>query len=251
MNEIISKILIDYRDGSISIDEATRQIEASQSMDMGFANIDLQRRQRCGASEVVYAASKTPEQILQIVQALVTHNQTPVLITRLSKEAAKYMIDTCPTLHYDEISHIGIVGTLPAPNGLGKVAVVTAGTSDIPVAEEAVKTLEFMGNAVERVYDVGVAGLHRLLAKLDIIRSAQVVIAIAGMEGALASVVAGLTDVPVIAVPTSVGYGASFQGITALLAMINACAAGVSVVNIDNGFGAACIASRINHQEKK
>ena len=244
------RLLADLSAGQISVDEAWSQISALQSADLGFANIDLERLRRCGAAEVIYAASKTPPQILQIAQTMEQAGQTPILLTRLAAEAATWLKDKL-ALQYDAVSRIGIIGTLPAPNGLGKVAVVSAGTSDIPVAEEAVKTLEFFGNDVVRIYDVGVAGLHRLLGKIAEIRSAQVIIAIAGMEGALASVLAGLTDVPVIAVPTSVGYGAAFQGITALLAMVNSCAAGVSVVNIDNGFGAAYIASRINHQEKK
>lgn len=250
MNDSMIQTLQNLKDGLISVIEAVQQIESAQCVDLGFANLDLQRRRRCGTGEVIYAASKTPEQIIKIAESLREKGQSPVLMTRLSKEAADE-IRTKLELRYDEVSRIGIVGDIPVPNGHGKVAVVTAGTIDIPVAEEAVKTLEFLGNQVERIYDVGVAGLHRLLSKLDLLRSAQVIIAIAGMEGALASVVAGLTDVPVIAVPTSVGYGASFEGMTALLAMINSCAAGVSVVNIDNGFGAAYIASNINHQEIK
>ena len=250
MNDTIQEILLQYKSGQLSEDEASARIMRSQSVDLGFANLDLARRNRCGVGEVIYAASKTPEQLLAIAKEFVTLGQTPILFSRLAPEAADRLSSEWG-LCYDEVSRIGVIGDVPSPNGLGTVAVVTAGTSDIPVAEEAVKTLEFLGNAVDRIYDVGVAGIHRLFAKLDRIRAAQVIIAIAGMEGALASVVAGLTDVPVIAVPTSVGYGAAFQGITALLAMLNSCASGVSVVNIDNGFGAAFVASRINHTEKK
>ena len=250
MNDHVGNILRDYKDGLMTMDEAIQQIESLQSLDLGFANIDFQRKDRCGAYEVIYCASKMPEQIVEIARALIAHGQTPILLTRLSPQAAQ-AVQAALELYYDDVSHIGVIGQIPTPDGLGKVAVVTAGTSDIPVAQEAVKTLEFLGNRVESIYDVGVAGIHRLFAHLDKLRSAQVVIAVAGMEGALASVVAGLVDVPVIAVPTSVGYGAAFEGVTALLAMINSCAAGVSVVNIDNGFGAACIASRINHQKVK
>ena len=250
MNERFYQLLEDVRDGHISPMDAADQLKDFSQLDLGFANIDLSRKNRCGNYEVIYAASKTTEQIREIAQNLLEHGQSPILMTRLSPTAAKEL-QSHFALEYDEISKIGTIGKLPIPDGLGKIAVVTAGTSDIPVAQEAIKTLEFLGNEVIPIFDVGVAGIHRLFAKLDRIRSAQVIIAIAGMEGALASVVAGLTDVPVIAVPTSIGYGAAFEGITALLAMINSCAAGVSVVNIDNGFGAAFIASRINHQEKK
>ena len=250
----IANILKEFQSGKLSIDEAVQEIAAFQSGDMGFAHVDLERCRRRGTSEVIYGASKTPEQIVKIAQMMIAHGQLPVLVTRLAPEAAEVLrhgIDRRYEIHYDDVSRIAVIGDLPTPNGHGVVAVVTAGTSDMAVAEEAVRTLEFMGNAVERIYDVGVAGIHRLFEKLDQLRSAQVIIAIAGMEGALASVVAGLTDVPVIAVPTSVGYGAAFGGLTALLAMINSCAAGISVVNIDNGFGAAYIASKINHLEIK
>ena len=193
MNDPLGKIFHDYKDGLISLDEAIRLVESLQSMNLGFADIDFQRKNRCGASEVIYCASKTPEQIVKISRALIVHGQTPVLLTRLSPQAAQ-SVQSELELHYDEVSRIGVIGQIPEPDGLGKVAVVTAGTSDIPVAEEAVKTLEFLGNCVESIYDVGVAGIHRLFAHLDKLRSAQVVIAIAGMEGALASVVAGLVD---------------------------------------------------------
>jgi NCAIR mutase (PurE)-related protein len=177
---------------------------------------------------------------------MVEAGQETVLITRMEPEKAEFVGKTLP-LRYDSVSQVGIVGKLPAPDGLGKIVVATGGTSDMPVAEEAALTAEALGNQVVRLYDVGVAGLHRLLSHLDEIMEARVIIAIAGMEGALASVIGGLADCPVIAVPTSVGYGASFGGLSALLSMLNSCASGVSVVNIDNGFGAGFLASRINH----
>ena len=176
--------------------------------------------------------------------------QKTILITRLSPEIAK-KIEKTHSMDYYKEAKIGIIGSIPSANGIGKIVVATGGTSDIPVAEEAALTAEVHGNEVIRLYDVGVAGLHRLLAHLDEIMSASVIIAIAGMEGALVSVIGGLADCPVIAVPTSVGYGASFNGLSALLSMLNSCASGVSVVNIDNGFGAGYLASMINHMEAK
>ena len=209
------------------------------------------------AAEVIYGAGKTPEQIAGIVDSLQRSGQKTVLITRMKPEAAAYLQERA-ALTYDAASRIGIVGPLPEPDGDGKIVVAegtivvaTGGTSDIPVAEEAALTAEVLGNRVVRLYDVGVAGLHRLLASLDELMGARAIIAIAGMEGALASVIGGLVDCPVIAVPTSVGYGASFGGVAALLSMLNSCASGVSVVNIDNGFGAGYLASMINHMGAK
>ncbi len=220
-------------------------------MDIGYANVDLERRTRTGAPEVIYGRGKTVEQICGIVNAMVSNNEPSVLITTLDKDKADEVTKTLNKSDinstYYEDAKIMIVGEVKKPDGIGYVAVVTGGTSDIPVAEEAVRTLEYLGNEVKRVYDVGVAGIHRLLDKQEDIAGATVVIAIAGMEGALASVVGGLVKAPVIAVPTSVGYGASFNGLSALLSMLNSCASGVSVVNIDNGFGAAYQASLINH----
>ena len=172
MESRLDQILKDYKEGLLSLEEAVHQIENGQSIDMGFANIDLQRKRRRGTSEVIYGASKTPDQIIMIARKLIEHGQTPVLITRLSADAAA-VISQNLDLQYDKMARIGIIGEMPKPNGIGKIAVVTAGTSDMPVAEEAVKTLEFLGNEVERFYDVGVAGIHRLLAKLDKIRSAS------------------------------------------------------------------------------
>ena len=200
--------------------------------------------------EVIYGAGKTPEQIIGILNVMKENGQSRVLITRLSGDAAA-TIASVHELDYHADARVGIMGGLPEPNGIGRIVVATGGTSDIPVAEEAALTAEALGNEVVRLYDVGVAGLHRLLSHLEEIMSASVIIAIAGMEGAQASAIGGLADCPVIAVPTSVGYGASFHGLSALLSMLNSCASGVSVVNIDNGFGAGYMASLINHMEVK
>ena len=233
-------------DGDASVNDALLRLRQEPFEDLGFAKPDLHRAVRQGTAEVIYAASKTPEQIARIAAAMRKRGQRTVLITRMSREAADYAAERLP-LQYDEVSCVGIVGEIPEPDGCGKIVIATGGTSDMPVAEEAALTAEAFGNETVRLYDLGVAGLHRLVAHMDDIMSASVVIAIAGMEGALASVIGGLADCPVIAVPTSVGYGASFGGLSALLSMLNSCASGVSVVNIDNGFGAAYQASMINH----
>ena len=233
-------------DGDASVNDALLRLRQEPFEDLGFAKPDLHRAVRQGTAEVIYGASKTPEQIARIAAAMRKRGQRTVLITRRSREAADYAAERLP-LQYDEVSCVGIVGEIPEPDGCGKIVIATGGTSDMPVAEEAALTAEAFGNETVRLYDVGVAGLHRLVAHMDDIMSASVVIAIAGMEGALASVIGGLADCPVIAVPTSVGYGASFGGLSALLSMLNSCASGVSVVNIDNGFGAAYQASMINH----
>ena len=235
-------------DGDASVNDALLRLRQEPFEDLGFAKPDLHRAVRQGTAEVIYGASKTPEQIARIAAAMRKRGQRTVLITRMSREAADYAAERLP-LQYDEVSCVGIVGEIPEPDGCGKIVIATGGTSDMPVAEEAALTAEAFGNETVRLYDVGVAGLHRLVAHMDDIMSASVVIAIAGMEGALASVIGGLADCPVIAVPTSVGYGASFGGLSALLSMLNSCASGVSVVNIDNGFGAGFLASRINQME--
>lgn len=242
------ELLEDFKNGKVSEDEVVLKVKEAPFEDLGFAKVDHHRAIRQGIAEVIYGAGKTPEQILKIAKTAMAAGQKTVLITRMKEEAAEFL-SAAQELNftYDKMSHTGICGQIPEPDGRGKIAIVTGGTSDMPVAEEAAKTCEAFGNEVVRVYDAGVAGLHRLLSQLDVIMSATVVIAIAGMEGALASVVGGLVDCPVIAVPTSVGYGASFGGLSALLSMINSCASGVSVVNIDNGFGAAYQASMINH----
>ncbi|MDD7503581.1 MAG: nickel pincer cofactor biosynthesis protein LarB [Eubacteriales bacterium] len=249
MNDI-KKMLEGVRDGTVSVEEAVLELKKSPFEDIGCAKVDMHRRLRQGASEVIYGAGKTAEQIAAIVKSMLGRGQETILITRLSKSTADAI-----ALEYDLDYHpeagIGIIGKMSEPKGLGKIVVATGGTSDIPVAEEAALTAETLGNEVVRLYDVGVSGLHRLLSHLDDIMSASVIIAIAGMEGALASVIGGLADCPVIAVPTSVGYGASFGGVAALLAMLNSCASGMAVVNIDNGFGAGYMASMINHLEAK
>ena len=244
------KILEQYKNSEISLEEALLELKKEPFADIGYAKVDLHRKVRQGAAEVIYGESKTPEQMIGICDAMLKNGQKTILITRLSKEAAE-IVSKSHSLNYYAQARIGIIGTLPEPDGIGKIVIATGGTSDIPVAEEAALTAEVLGNVVVRLYDVGVAGVHRLLAHLDLLMDASVIIAVAGMEGALASVVGGLVDCPVIAVPTSVGYGASFGGVSALLSMLNSCASGVSVVNIDNGFGAGFSASRINHMEKK
>ena len=246
MNTEIKQLLEGVKDGSVSVEDALLQIKKQPFEDIDFAKVDLHRKARQGVAEVIYGASKTPQQIIKIIQTMQANDQNAILVTRLSGEAAK-IISEKVTLEYRENARIGIVGDFKKPDGIGKIVVATGGTSDIPVAEEAAITAEFFGNEVTRLYDVGVAGLHRLMNHLDEIMDATVIIAIAGMEGALASVIGGLADCPVIAVPTSVGYGASFGGISALLSMLNSCASGVSVVNIDNGFGAGYLANMINH----
>ncbi len=246
MKNEIKKLLEDVRDGNISVDDALLEIKKEPFEDLGYAKVDLHRKARQGAAEVIYGAGKTAEQIIGIVKSLQGAGQNTILITRMDEEKAK-AVATEISMDYKKEAKIGIVGKLPEPDGIGTIVVATGGTSDIPVAEEAALTAEALGNKVCRLYDVGVAGLHRTLAHLDEIMSATVIIAIAGMEGALASVIGGLADCPVIAVPTSVGYGASFNGLSALLSMLNSCASGVSVVNIDNGFGAGYQASMINH----
>lgn len=250
MKKDIKEILESVRDGELTVEDALLAIKKAPFEDIGYAKVDLHRDVRQGAAEVIYGAGKTPEQMLGIIHSMRQNNQKLILITRLSADSAKVISATYP-LNYHPQAGIGIIGELPAPYGMGKIVVATGGTSDIPVAEEAALTAQAHGNEVVRLYDVGVAGLHRLLSHLDDIMNASVIIAIAGMEGALASVIGGMADCPVIAVPTSVGYGASFQGLSALLAMLNSCASGVSVVNIDNGFGAGYLASMINHMEAK
>ena len=288
-------ILKAVAEGSMSVEEAELRLKTEPFTDIGYAKIDLHRKLRQGAGEVIYGAGKTANQIAGIIRSMTSHGQHRILVTRLTEdketelcrllsadsdnsrsgkidshdrdskssdlkcqsgsesanasESTITRADAFPSYKYHALAGIAVFGGIPAPNGIGTVLVATGGTSDIPVAEEAALTAEFLGSKVNRVYDVGVAGLHRLLPHIRDIASASVIIAIAGMEGALASVIGGLSDCPVIAVPTSVGYGASFGGISALLSMLNSCASGVSVVNIDNGFGAGFLANRINHME--
>jgi len=246
----VEELLRKVKSGSVSVEEATLQLKMEPFTDLGFAKVDHHRALRQGVAEVVYGAGKSPEQIQAIADELLARNAETLLITRLAPEAAKLLLFH-PPLRYFETARIGVVGE-PAPEtGAGAIVVATGGTSDIPVAEEAAVTAETLGNRVVRLYDVGVAGLHRLLAHLETLMGASVVVAVAGMEGALASVIGGLVECPVIAVPTSVGYGASFGGVAALLSMLNSCSSGVSVVNIDNGFGAGYLANMINHIGKE
>ncbi|HIT85345.1 MAG TPA: nickel pincer cofactor biosynthesis protein LarB [Candidatus Ornithomonoglobus intestinigallinarum] len=238
--------------GELSVDEAFVKIKEAPFTELGYAKPDCQRGVRLGVPEVIYGEGKTAEQIAGISASLLECGQKTVLITRLSKEKASQAEKLLPkgsALDYRPEGRIGIIGE-PTHERIGKIVIAAGGTSDIPVAEEAAITAEVLGNNVVRLYDVGVAGLHRLLSHADDIMSAKAIIAIAGMEGALASVIGGLADCPVIAVPTSIGYGASFNGLAALLSMLNSCASGVSVVNIDNGFGASYQASMINRRSK-
>ena len=248
MDDNLRSVLTDLAEGRISVPEAELRLKTAPYRNLGYARIDFHRRLRQGTGEVIYGAGKTAEQISGIIGGMLSGGQTRILVTRLSAEkyARLEIPGDCP-FEYSEEAQLLTIGTRKVPDGLGRIIVATGGTSDIPVAEEAALTAEFLGNEVSRLYDVGVAGLHRLLPHIEEFMTANAIIAVAGMEGALASVIGGLADCPVIAVPTSVGYGASFGGVSALLYMLNSCASGVSVVNIDNGFGAAFIASRVNH----
>ena len=243
----ILQLLRRVADGSATPEEALSQLKRAPFEDLGYAKVDLHRGVRQGAAEVIYGAGKTPEQIAGIAAAMGERGCQNILITRLSPEAAKLVAETVP-LDYHPVPRVAIA--YPGERReLGHIVVATGGTSDLPVAEEAALTAQVLGNRVTRLYDVGVAGLHRLLANLEPLMSARCIVAVAGMEGALASVIGGLVDCHVIAVPTSVGYGASFGGLSALLAMLNSCASGCSVVNIDNGFGAGYLAGMINQME--
>lgn len=247
-NTEMRQVLEELSKGKISVDEAMLQVKKEPILDIGIAALDTQRGVRQGTSEVIYGAGKTADQINKISKALWENGQKTILITRLSEEKAENIDKRLPFTYFAE-ARIGLVGEKIPPKKEGYILVATGGTSDIPVAEEAALTAEILGNHVKRVYDVGVAGIHRLLAHVDDIMNARVIIAIAGMEGALASVIGGLSQAPVIAVPTSVGYGTALGGVTALLSMLNSCASGVSVVNIDNGFGAGYLANQINNME--
>ncbi len=247
-NDNIKELLTGVAEGKVSVEEALLELKKAPFEEIGIASLDHHRAIRQGAAEVVYGAGKTPEQINPIIRSLWEKGQRTIIITRLSSEKAEKIDRTLPFIYYEE-ARIGLIGEKREPKHKGYILVATGGTSDIPTAEEAALTAEIMGNNVKRIYDVGVAGLHRLLSHMDDIMNARVIIAIAGMEGALASVIGGLASCPVIAVPTSVGYGTAFGGVTALLSMLNSCASGVSVVNIDNGFGAGYLANQINNME--
>jgi hypothetical protein len=239
-------LLQEIQKGKISPEEAIIKLKMEPFEDLGYARVDHHRELRQGVAEVIYGEGKTPEQIIGIVSAMLKKDHKTILITRMSAESANDVAKIIP-ITYHELARVGIVGDMPEPDGIGKIVVATGGTTDLPVAEEAAITAEALGNEVVRLYDVGVAGLHRLLSRLDVIMGARAIVAVAGMEGALPSVIGGLADCPVIAVPASIGYGANFGGLSALLTMLNSCASGVCVVNIDNGFGGGYLASMINH----
>ena len=241
-----AKVLLEkFRAGKIPRDAVLRAFQSAPVADLGFAQVDTHRALRKNFSEVIFGAGKTPEQVVKIAAKLLEHGQQ-VLVTRITPEHARVLKKKFKRAVHHESARCVTIEEKSLPKRDGFIAVVCAGTSDLPVAEEAAVTAEIMGNRVERAHDIGVAGLHRTLAKLDWLQRATVIVAVAGMEGALPSVLAGLVSKPVIAVPTSIGYGASFGGIAALLAMLNSCASGVTVVNIDNGFGAGYAASQIN-----
>lgn len=250
MNSEIKNLLEGVKNGEISVDDAVLKLKKQPFEDLGFAKVDLHRQVRQGRAEVIYGAGKTSEQIISIIKSMQKNGQHNILVTRLD-EMSFDEVSASVELNYCKDAKIGIVGSKRNADGIGRIVVISGGTSDMHVAEEAAVTAEFFGNEVVRIYDAGVSGLHRLLSHLDEIMSASVIITVAGMEGALASVVGGLADCPVIAVPTSVGYGASFDGLSALLSMLNSCSAGVTVVNIDNGFGAGYMADMINHMGVK
>ena len=241
----IEAVLAAFKDGDITGDEAAQQIRSHFFTDLGHTVLDTDRARRTGAAEVVFGEGKSPQQISDIISSMRQFGAN-VLVTRLAQDSYRQLTNLPTDVQYHATSRLLWWQIAPPAPASGTVAVVSAGTSDMHVAEEAALTAEFYGNPVERIYDVGVAGLHRLLARLDDLRAAKVLIVVAGMEGALPSVVGGLVDKPIIAVPTSVGYGAALDGVAALLGMMTSCASGVSVVNIDNGFGAGFLANRIN-----
>ncbi|MCX8045119.1 MAG: nickel pincer cofactor biosynthesis protein LarB [Desulfobacterota bacterium] len=247
MNEQeLHQLLRGVRNRTVSITEAIERLKTLPFEDIGYAAIDHHRALRRGFPEVIWGQDKTGAQIVGIMKKMAAHKD-PILVTRLDRTKARAVLKSFPNAQYHPVSRTLTLTVRPIrQGGRGTILVISAGTSDIPVAEEALVTARIMGNRVEHLYDVGVAGIHRLISRYQKITEAQVLIVVAGMEGALPSVVAGLVSRPVIAVPTSTGYGASFSGLAALLTMLNSCAAGVAVVNIDNGFGAGCIASLIN-----
>ena len=241
----LAEMLTQVQQGTLPVEQALERLKQLPFEDLDFARIDHHRALRKGFPEVIWGPGKTSRQIAAIAARLVENGQ-PALITRLDEKKAQEVQTSLPALVYHPAARLGALGEQPTPKTALPILVVAAGTADIPVAEEAVISAQWLGNTAERLYDVGVAGLHRLFDSLDRLQAASVLIVVAGMEGALPSVIGGLVDRPIIAVPTSIGYGASFGGVAALLAMLNSCAAGVTVVNIDNGFGAAAAATLIN-----
>ena len=242
---MLDEILDNLSKGLISVDEAKQLMGENAPSKLTYATIDYERIDRCGVNEMIYGQSKTPDQIISIVQDMFAHEITRIMVTRVDAEKAAIVQDSLPNMKYNPVSRLLVLDDGKAAEPYGTVCVVTAGTSDLPVAEEAAGVAEFLGHNVRVIHDVGVAGLHRLTSRIEEIRNADVVIVVAGMEGALASVIGGLVERPVIAVPTSVGYGANFEGLSALLSMLNSCATGIGVVNIDNGFGGAMVADSI------
>lgn len=240
INEVLEKL----KNDELTIQEAEQYFRRKPFEELGYAKLDTQRKMRTGVNEVVFCQGKSDEYLVNIYEKMY-ETDGEVFGTRATEAQYNLVKSVIPEIQYDKISRI-LKLEKPNKKRIGNIAVCTAGTADISVAEEAAQTAEYLGSAVERIYDVGVSGLHRLLAKIDLIRQANCIVVVAGMEGALASVIGGLVDKPIIAVPTSVGYGASFDGLSALLTMINSCANGISVVNIDNGYGAGYIASQIN-----
>lgn len=248
--EYLTYLLRQVAEGELAPEAAVEVLKDLPFEDLGFANIDHHRKLRTGYPEAVFCQGKQPGQIAAIMKELAARNKN-IIGTRACREDYEAVKAALPQAEYYEEARMIAIMEDPLPKREGVIAIVTAGTADIPVAEEAAITAQALGNKVDRIYDVGVAGIHRLFAKLERIRSARVVIVVAGMEGALASVVGGLVEVPVIAVPTSIGYGANLGGLSALLSMLNSCANGVGIVNIDNGFGAAYLASNINRMGEK
>jgi NCAIR mutase (PurE)-related protein len=241
----LTDIFEKYKRGELELTEALQMVSDHGMLEMGFATLDTDRLSRTGLPEMIYAAGKTVDQVKQIAERMY-QSGIDILATRATPQMYEAVKEVVPGACYNAMARTISFKHREGTHGKGYIAVVAAGTSDMPVAEEAAETARFLGNEVKTIYDVGVAGIHRLFHKLDVIRGARVIIVVAGMEGALGSVVGGLVDKPVIGVPTSIGYGANFQGLSALLSMLNSCASGISVVNIDNGFGAACQASLIN-----
>jgi len=243
--EYLTKLLSEVREGKLTVDHALERLKDFGTKDLGFATIDTHRELRTGYPEVIFGQGKTPDQVAGIIEFMLTRENN-ILATRVNEEVYLKVKEICPEAVFNPLARTITVKRAETSMPKTFISVITAGTSDLPVAEEAVVTAEIFGNRVERVVDVGVAGIHRLYNKLSLVRQARVNVVVAGMEGALPSIVGGLVDKPVIAVPTSVGYGANFSGLSALLGMLTSCASGISVVNIDNGFGAGFLASMIN-----
>jgi NCAIR mutase (PurE)-related protein len=247
--EQILELLKCVKDGQISPDDALLRMQTVPFEDLGYANIDYHRGLRQGTEEVIYGQNKTPMQIKNIIFGMMNKGLNNIIITRIHRQTADFLIKQKINLEYHHIAKLAVAKRDSEMQQVGSVVIASGGTSDMPICEEAAITAEILGSRVIRLYDVGVAGLHRLLSQQNILAKARVIVAVAGMEGALASVIGGLVSCPVIAVPTSIGYGSNFNGFSALLAMLNSCANGISVVNIDNGFGAGYIANRINKME--